>query len=200
MQGTLIALTSKIKKLESQIEEGKSLQTSYVERTAAFEENLRVRSEDLSNSRRENEDLTAQTEEKIMYLQMQLNSMRVKEEQSASELGTLREDLEVMTATVIEKGIAFDQKKDIVEKLQNKLFENEEEINTFRGKILELERNVTAVKLLKDEKESLLLAARRDIKVMVDAREQSLRKMQELEEYKLKTENISVKLAGEWVS
>ena len=200
MQGTLIALTSKIKKLESQIEEGKSLQTSYVERTAAFEENLRVRSEDLSNSRRENEDLTAQTEEKIMYLQMQLNSMRVKEEQSASELGTLREDLEIMTATVIEKGIAFDQKKDIVEKLQNKLFENEEEINTFRGKILELERNVTAVKLLKDEKESLLLAARRDIKVMVDAREQSLRKMQELEEYKLKTENISVKLAGEWVS
>ena len=133
MQGTLIALTSKIKKLESQIEEGKSLQTSYVERTAAFEENLRVRSEDLSNSRRENEDLTAQTEEKIMYLQMQLNSMRVKEEQSASELGTLREDLEIMTATVIEKGIAFDQKKDIVEKLQNKLFENEEEINTFRG-------------------------------------------------------------------
>ena len=193
-------MTSKIKKLESQIEEGKSLQTSYFKRTAAFEENLRVKSEDLSNSRRENEDLAAQTEEKIMYLQMQLNSMRVKEEQSASELGTLREDLEVMTATVIEKGIAFDQKKDIVEKLQNKLFENEEEINTFRGKILELERNVTAVKLLKDEKESLLLAARRDIKVMVDAREQSLRKMQELEEYKLKTENISVKLAGEWVS
>ena len=159
-----------------------------------------MKSEDLSNSRRENEDLAAQTEEKIMYLQMQLNSMRVKEEQSASELGTLREDLEVMTATVIEKGIAFDQKKDIVEKLQNKLFENEEEINIFRGKILELERNVTAVKLLKDEKESLLVAARRDIKVMVDAREQSLKKMQELEEYKLKTENISVKLAGEWVS
>ena len=193
-------MTSKIKKLESQIEEGKSLQTSYFKRTAAFEENLRVKSEDLSNSRRENEDLAAQTEEKIMYLQMQLNSMRVKEEQSASELGTLREDLEVMTATVIEKGIAFDQKKDIVEKLQNKLFENEEEINIFRGKILELERNVTAVKLLKDEKESLLVAARRDIKVMVDAREQSLKKMQELEEYKLKTENISVKLAGEWVS
>ena len=85
MQGTLIVLTSKIKKLESQIEEGKLMQTSFNERTAAFEENLRVKNEDLSNSRKENEDLRAQTEEKIMYLQMQLNSIRGKDEQSASE-------------------------------------------------------------------------------------------------------------------
>ena len=200
MQATLIVLTSKIKKLESQIEEGKLMQTSFNERTAAFEENLRVKNEDLSNSRKENEDLRAQTEEKIMYLQMQLNSIRGKDEQSASELGTLRGDLEVMTATVIEKGIALDQKKDMIGKLQNKLFENEEEIQILREKIKELERNVTATKLLKDEKESLLLAARRDMKGMVDSREQSLKKIQELEEHKLRTENISIKLAGERLS
>lgn len=190
-------LSSKIKKLESEIEEGKVVNNSFLERTAALEKNLIIKTDDLSNSRRENEDHKAQTEEKILYLQMQLNSMRGKEEQSAAELGTLRKDLEGMTATVIEREIAFDQKKDIVEKLQNKLFENEEEMTSFRGRVSELERNLTATKLLKDEKEALLLASRRDLKGVVDSRDQILRKLQELEEYKLKTENVTVKLAGE---
>jgi 5'-3' exonuclease len=59
------------------------------------------------------------------------------------------------------------------------------------------EKNLTAAKLLKDEKDALLSSLRKDMRAMFDSKEQAILRVQELEEYKLKRESIEVKVVGE---
>lgn len=197
MQRALIDLLSKVKALESQIEEGKAAGNNFEEIRLSFEENLRLKNDDLIASRIEVERLKNQTEEKVLYLQLQLNNMRGKDELNVLEIANLKRDAASTSAFLLEGDVLIAQKKDIIAKLQNKLFENEEEMTTFREKIIENEKNLTATKLLKDEKESLLLALRRDLKVVIDSKDVALKKVQTLEEYQLKNENMNVKLTGE---
>jgi chromosome segregation ATPase len=197
MQANQINLTGKIKKLESQYEEGKASESSLQSTIAVFEEKLRLRNEELLADRRKNEELRVKAEEKVMYLQLQINNVKGREEQMNTDSITLKKEAEKMKEMISERELIIAQRKELIEKLQNKLFENENDIGSFRQRILETEKNLTAAKLLKDEKDALLSSLRKDMRAMFDSKEQAILRVQELEEYKLKRESIEVKVVGE---
>ena len=191
-------MMSKIKQLTARIESGEATEVSSSERIMILEENLRLKSEDLNASRKDNENIRLQTEEKVLYIQLQLNNMRSKDEQNNLELIALKKELEEKSATINSVAISETQNKDIIEKLQNKIFEYDDEIISYRTKISENEKNLNASKLLKDEKESLLLAMRKDLKTVLDGKEVALKKVHEMEEYKLKLDHVNIKLTGDF--
>ena len=193
-------MMSKIKQLTTRIESGEATEVSSSERIMILEENLRLKSEDLNASRKDNENIRLQTEEKVLYIQLQLNNMRSKDEQNSSEIIALKKELEEKTATINSAAISEIQNKDIIEKLQNKIFEYDDEIISYRTKISENEKNLNASKLLKDEKESLLLAMRKDLKTVLDGKEVALKKVHEMEEYKLKLDHVNIKLTGDFIT
>jgi chromosome segregation ATPase len=197
MQANQITLMGKIKKLESQNEEGKASESSLQSTIAAFEEKLRLRNEELLTDKRKNEELRVKAEEKVMYLQLQINNVKGREEQMNTDSITLKKEAEKMKEMISERELIIAQRKELIEKLQNKLFENENDIGSFRQRIQEAEKNLTAAKLLKDEKDALLSSLRKDMRAMFDSKEQAILRVQELEEYKLKRENIEVKVVGE---
>jgi chromosome segregation ATPase len=187
----------RIKKLESQNEEGKASESSLQSTIAVFEEKLRLRNEELLTDKRKNEELRVKAEEKVMYLQLQINNVKGREEQMNTDSITLKKEAEKMKEMISERELIIAQRKELIEKLQNKLFENENDIGSFRQRIQEAEKNLTAAKLLKDEKDALLSSLRKDMRAMFDSKEQAILRVQELEEYKLKRESIEVKVVGE---
>lgn len=197
MQANQITLMGKIKKLESQNEDWKASESSLQATVAAFEEKLRLRNEELLADRRKSEELRVKGEEKVMYLQLQINNVKGREEQINSESISLKKESEKMKEMISERELIIAQRKELIEKLQNKLFENETDIGSLRQKNQETEKNLNAAKLLKDEKEALLSSLRKDLRSMFDSKEQAILRVQELEEYKLKRESIEVKVVGE---
>jgi chromosome segregation ATPase len=197
MQANQINLMGRIKKLESQNEEGKASESSLQSTIAVFEEKLRLRNEELLTDKRKNEELRVKAEEKVMYLQLQINNVKGREEQMNTDSITLKKEAEKMKEMISERELIIAQRKELIEKLQNKLFENENDIGSFRQRIQEAEKNLTAAKLLKDEKDALLSSLRKDMRAMFDSKEQAILRVQELEEYKLKRESIEVKVVGE---
>jgi chromosome segregation ATPase len=197
MQANQINLMGKIKKLESQNEEGKASEISLQSTIAVFEAKLRLRNEELLADKRKNEELRVKAEEKVMYLQLQINNVKGREEQMNTDSITLKKEAEKMKEMISERELIIAQRKELIEKLQNKLFENENDIGSFRQRIQEAEKNLTAAKLLKDEKDALLSSLRKDMRAMFDSKEQAILRVQELEEYKQKRESIEVKVVGE---
>lgn len=198
MQANQINLLGKIKKLESQNEEGKASESSLLSTIAVFEEKLRLRNEELLADKRKNEELRVKAEEKVMYLQLQINNVKGREEQMNNDSITLKKEAEKMKEMISERELIIAQRKELIEKLQNKLFENESDIGSFRQRIQEADKNLTAAKLLKDEKDALLSSVRKDMRALFDSKEQAVLRVQELEEYKLKRESIEVKVVGEY--
>lgn len=197
MQANQINLLGKIKKLESQNEEGKASEISLQSTIAVFEEKLRLRNEELLADKRKNEELRVKAEEKVMYLQLQINNVKGREEQMNNDSITLKKEAEKMKEMISERELIIAQRKELIEKLQNKLFENESDIGSFKQRIQEADKNLTAAKLLKDEKDAMLSSVRRDMRALFDSKEQAILRVQELEEYKLKRESIEVKVVGE---
>ena len=113
-------MMSKIKQLTTRIESGEATEVSSSERIMILEENLRLKSEDLNASRKDNENIRLQTEEKVLYIQLQLNNMRSKDEQNNSELIALKKEIEEKTATINSVAISETQNKDIIEKYKIK--------------------------------------------------------------------------------
>lgn len=192
-----VGLLAKIKKLEAQNEEIKLAGISAESRITVVEEKLGVKNEELLTNKKKNEELRIKAEEKIMYLQLQLNNVKGREELVGNDSIAMKKEVEKMKEAAVERDMVLSQRKELIEKLQNKLFENENDFTSLRQKVSDGERNLTALKMLKDESQSLVAALRKDLRSVFDSKEQAIARVQELEEYKLKTENINVKILGE---
>ena len=166
-------------------------------RIAVIEEKLHMKNEELLTNRKKSEELRVKAEEKIMYLQLQLNNVKGREELAGHDSIAMKRELEKMKELAVERDMVLSQRKELIEKLQNKLFENENDFTSLRQKVADGEKNQTALKMLKDESQSLVAALRKDLRSVFDSKEQAIARVQELEEYKLKTENINIKILGE---
>jgi hypothetical protein len=93
----------RIKKLESQNEEGKASESSLQSTIAVFEEKLRLRNEELLTDKRKNEELRVKAEEKVMYLQLQINNVKGREEQMNTDSITLKKEAEKMKEMISER-------------------------------------------------------------------------------------------------
>ena len=131
-----------------------------------------------------------------MYLQLQLNNVKGREESANHDGIVIKKELEKMREMIQEREEVIAQRKELIEALQNKLFESENSTVLLRQKIAEVERNLSASQLLKDEKEGLLVALRRDVRALTEGKELAAKRMQELEDFKLKTETANNKILG----
>jgi chromosome segregation ATPase len=189
-------MVAKIKKLEIQNEEGKAAEGALQATVALFEEKLHLRSEEIAADKKKSEERRIKAEEKVMYLQLQLNNVKGREESAHHDGIVIKKELEKMREMIQEREEVIAQRKELIEALQNKLFESENSTVLLRQKIAEVERNLSASQLLKDEKEGLLVALRRDVRALTEGKELATKRMQELEDFKLKTETANNKILG----
>lgn len=189
-------MVAKIKKLEIQNEEGKAAEGALQATVALFEEKLHLRNEEMTADKKKSEERRIKAEEKVMYLQLQLNNVKGREESANHDGIVIKKELEKMREMIQEREEVIAQRKELIEALQNKLFESENSTVLLRQKIAEVERNLSASQLLKDEKEGLLVALRRDVRALTEGKELAAKRMQELEDFKLKTETANNKILG----
>lgn len=156
-----------------------------------------MKNEELLTNKKKSEEMRVKAEEKIMYLQLQLNNVKGREELAGHDSIAMKREVEKMKELASERDMVLSQRKELIEKLQNKLLENENDFTSLRQKVADGEKNQTALKMLKDESQSLVAALRKDLRSVFDSKEQAIARVQELEEYKLKTENINIKILGE---
>ena len=189
-------MAAKMKKLEIQNEEGKLAEGALQATVALFEEKLRLRNEEMIADKRKSEELRLKTEEKVMYLQLQINNVKSREELANHDGIVIKKEVEKMREMIQERELVIAQRKELIEALQDKLFESENSSVSLRQKVAEVERNFTASQLLNNEKEGLLAALRRDVRVLRGDNELAAQKAQEVEEMKLKTEMATIKILG----
>jgi len=196
MHVSVVEQMSKSRKLQTELEQVRGTEGTLREQCSALEETLRLKNDSLLLFQKEMESVKNQSEEKVLYLQMQLNNGKTKDDGKDRELSTLRSELENLRRMDADKDITTGQNNEVIQTLKNKAVEIERELDTFRNKARESERNLNATLLLKAEQESLLGSLRRDLRNVVDAKDEALRRTKELEEYKIKTDGTLIKMAS----
>jgi hypothetical protein len=196
MHVSVVEQLSKSRKLQTELEQTKRIEETLREQCSAFEETLQLKNDSLLLFQKEIESIKTQSEEKVLYLQMQLNNGKTKDDGKDRELTILRSELENLRRTEAEKDVSTEQSKEFIHTLKNKTFEIERELDTFRNKARESERNLNAIILLKAEQESLLGSLRRDLRNVVDTKDEALKRIKELDEYKIRTDGTLTKMAN----
>ena len=171
----------KIKQLEEQVSK---YELSLQEKNEKFEEFSKVVEKDKMKA-----------EERILYLQMQLNALKAKEDAKDKELSTAKSTIEQQgTALTLAQNRLKDAEiniadyKTVTSDLHSKVSELEEELSRVKGKEHELEKNSAYTTVLKAEQEAIVSTLRKDLKQAISSREEHARRNRELEEYRVKAE------------
>lgn len=145
--------------------------------------------------------LKSQYEEKILYLQIQANTSR-GHDNNINEIQALKKQLDaniskslILQQNLEEKDLAINSGKDVILALQNLLGEMEPELESSRHRIKEFERNHNANAVMKAEQESYLSTMRKDLKSVLDSKDNYLKRIKELEEYCKKLEDNVQKMS-----
>ena len=192
-----------IKRLETEIERYRKTEQAMKEQLVMAQDSLRSKSVLVENSQRDLEASNSKCEEKVLYLQMQINVAKARDEEKDRDLTTLKAQLEAMSTQLSsmrrlasEKECAMGDNREVIQSLQNKIFDLEPEVERSKEKIREMERNVNAQMLLKAEQDALIAALRRDLHAMIEAREDSVKRVKELEEQKQRADSQLTKMAA----
>ena len=192
-----------IKRLEAEVERYRKTEQTMKEQLVMAQDSLRSKSMLLEAGQRDLEASNSKCEEKVLYLQMQINVAKARDEEKDRDLTTLRAQLESMRTQLSsmrrlasEKESAMGDNRDVIQSLQNKIFDLEPEVDRSKEKIREMERNVNAQMLLKAEQDALIAALRRDLHAMIEAREDSVKRVKELEEQKQRADSQLTKMAA----
>ena len=190
-------------KADTDAEQWRRAEHTLRENLTAAQEALRGKTEQANALQTELDAARSKNEEKVLYLQMQVNSAKARDEEKDRDVATLKAQLEAMSAQVAslrrltaEKESAVGSNREVIEALQNKIFDLEPEVERGKEKVRELERNVNAQLLLKAEQDALLAALRRDLKAMIEVRDDGARRVRELEEHKGRADGQQMKMAA----
>lgn len=196
MQAQIFELLDKVQKQNSDIEESKRLDSALKEKYSKLEETIRNKNDRLAKFQIDIDTANAQTEEKVLYLQMHINNVRTKDDARDKETASLKSDVNSLRQVVIDRDHTVGGKSELIETLQNKIFEIERDLDHTRDKMKESERNLSAMLLLKAEQESLLMTLRRDLRSASSTKDDSVKRIKELEEYRLKAEDAMIKVTN----
>jgi len=130
---------------------------------------------------------------------MIINNNKGKDDGRDREVVALKRTIDTQSAQlsqlsllIEEKNIAVKSNKDFSAALQQRLTELEPELEKYKEKVKEMERNVAGGMLLQSEKEALIANLKKDLKVALDGKE----RVKELEEYKVKAEGQLLKFSS----
>jgi chromosome segregation ATPase len=199
LQATIIELNSKIRKYERDFEDHMESVRVANNKVAQLEQlNLD------SNSKYEtiNSQLTnkiTSLEEKILGLQMIINNNKGKDDGRDREVVALKRTIDTQSAQlsqlsllIEEKNIAVKSNKDFSAALQQRLTELEPELEKYKEKVKEMERNIAGGMLLQSEKDALVASLKKDLRAALDGTE----RLKELEEFKVKAEGQLIKFGS----
>eukprot|EP01038_Epipyxis_sp_PR26KG_P005758 gene5758-7949_t len=188
-------------KLEAEIEQFRITELNLNSQLHSLELHNESRNRIIDQLTKEIEACKLSYEERVLDLQMQLNSIKSKEDMKEKELLSLRKQIEKSNNQIIalqnvteEKNMSVNSNKELIQALQMRLVELEPELASCREKIKDLERNLNASVMLKAESDALLSSLRKDLKVSLDDRDELIKKIKELEEYKVKAEGLLLKM------
>ena len=155
----------------------------------------------LEHPRMESEIVSDTNEEKLRYLQQQIDEMKGREEVKDSqlqskivELKSLEMQLVAARSLAADKESLYEASKVTIVTLKQQIAEAHPELDRTRDKIKELERNLNAQLLLKVEQDTVVSGLRRDLKATMDAKTESTKQLlSDLQDFK---KRAAVQIAG----
>jgi chromosome segregation ATPase len=171
----------------------KSLRTNF----HSLELSLREKSSRVDQLQSTLDQERASHEEDLVFLRMQL----LKAQEGAVGEGGAPPSLDSLQQSLAERELEVSRLQQQVSVLHevkaadsSRVEGLESELQTCRERIKEAERNCGASTLLKAEQDALLASLRRDLKSALGSKEESQRRVKELEEYRVKAEGQLVRL------
>lgn len=188
-------LQSKLVNCDSEIAANREKVEQLVREVSQLELVAREKATHLDEFMKESDREKMKAEERILYLQMQLNALKSKEEGKDKEITVLKAENEEQTASILalqnqvkDGEININDYKEVIRDLHSKVSDFEEEMSRLKGKGHELEKNSAYTTVLKAEQEAIVSTLRKDLKIAISGREESVRRCRELEEYRVKAE------------
>jgi chromosome segregation ATPase len=141
-------------------------------------------------------------EERVLYLQMQINAMRSKEEAKEKEFAALQAlsdkqaaELRNLQNVAQDHAINAGDYKEVIRECHNRIQSLESELERTKEKESELLRNNAHGSVLKAEQESILSNLRRELKSALLAKDEYAQMCAQLEEYRTKAEAKLAKMS-----
>ena len=187
LQKEVNALQSRCISLEKEYEQVKESVEDLTARLLNAQSGIAERDEKLAAAAKSSEYTVATLEEKVVFLQIQMQKMKTQEDNRERELSAIRRQLEnagmqmsSLQLQLEEKEASLRVNKETIVHLQFKIDEVEPELDKFRDRARDVERNMGAAAVLKAEQEALLVSLRKDLKSALDSKDEITKQLNEL--------------------
>lgn len=172
-------------------------------KVSILEHSLNVKTSRIEELEKEVEATGGVYEEKLMYMQMQLNVSKGRDDARDREVASGKKRVEdllaraTMLETMNSELSAQDTRhKHVIALLESRVSELEPELRRAERMVSELERNSGASVLMKAEQEAMVTGLRRDLKISIEARDSLQRRLAESEGSKERAEALALQVVG----
>lgn len=139
----------------------------------------------------------AREEDLVFFRMQQMKSEKgsvIEDVKTVAELSDAKQKILLQSSELDEQRSRIEILLEQTRQYEKKIFGLESEVDRYKEKYKELEKNSGASAVLKAEQEALLNSLRRDLKIALTAKEDATRHVKDLEEYRGRAEGQLVKL------
>ena len=198
----LASLTSKFSALETELL-NRNLQTEEMKsRLTLKDESIRDQTDKLAELQKDHEHTLSGFEEKIVYLQMQMERCKTGEQEKNVELEAALRGVEEAGSRIAVLELELEEKNTMLQATNQelhfsikKIAEIEPELEAHREKSRNHEKNLGSAAFLKAEQEALLVSTRKDLKTIHDKNEFLEKRVIELENIESKSITLTTKVS-----
>lgn len=191
MESSNIELHARNRKLEKDLETFRTSENSLKANIISLEESLSSKKNELENLQKSFDNTKVHLEERILYLQMQqmkeVPELKKQNELMSSQNATLKQKIE-------EKDIAIRTNKEFCQALQTRVIGLESEIEKCRDKNREYEKALSLNSVTIKDCEETINRLNLEFESVAFAKDDALKRIKELEDYKLRCDSQLVKL------
>lgn len=149
------------------------------------------------------ENLNGVNEEKLLYMQMQMNVAKNRDDAREKELAQLKKKYEELKSHASQVEATCGQfeareveNRKLIDSLTRRVAELEPELKKAQKTVSEYERHAGVAVMLKAEQEGLMSGLRKDLKAALDAKELMAAKLAESEAARSKLQTVATQLTG----
>lgn len=198
---------SKLQRFEMEQERLKNIEIFLKEQLKTMEIVIIQKNQELETINKEKQQQKLQLEEKIVYLQMQVQQIKQQRDETLkridddnirlkNENDSLLNKMKILINQKEEKDILISSNKEMMISLQQRLLEIEPELVHYKERCNELERNIQVSKIMKLEQDTLLQALQKDMKSLYDEKDKLLSIQQDNDDYHNKYDQLQLKLTS----
>jgi len=196
LQGQVADWQLKIRKSDAEMDRLRGVESYQKQQMSAMEAAIGEKNRAIEGLEKQAEAARGSFEEKIVYMQMQLNSAKSRDDGRDKELQVLRKQAEKAAALAEERELSVRSNKDLISALQSRLVELEPELLHAKERCKELDRLLAAASMMKVEQEAVSASLRKELKACLDQREELVHQLRDLQEFRSRAEGQLLKLGG----